>query len=63
MCTTSPTWSLLQEDKKRKQVERDKLEKERRAKEDALRQREELELRLRKFEAQARKANDKLVSV
>lgn len=48
------------EDKKRKQVERDKLEKERRAKEDALRQREELELRLRKFEAQARKANDKL---
>jgi len=48
------------EEKKRKQVEREKLEKERRAKEEALRQREELEFRLRKFEAAARKANDKL---
>ena len=38
------------------------MEKERRAKEEALRQREELEFRLRKFEAAARKANDKLVS-
>ncbi|KAL5265180.1 hypothetical protein ACHWQZ_G006061 [Mnemiopsis leidyi] len=48
------------EEKKRKQFEREKLEKERRAKEEALRQREELEFRLRKFEAAARKANDKL---
>lgn len=49
------------EDKKRKQAEQNKLEKERKAREEAVKQRQELEFRLRKFEGQARKANEALV--
>ena len=38
------------------------MEKERKAREEAVKQRQELEFRLRKFEGQARKANEALVT-